>query len=176
MSSDKPSLFECPADGCGYGPAPRESVIGHYSSKTDGHHPGGMQKVLKLLRESPDTEPERTGPGQSPETEPRQQKSRTPQQNPGSNPGRSGDPTMGSAEPVREPDRQGTRQRGRQQRGAELEQSGEEPVCQRCGGELYDFRQFDSGRYHEVNGTQVFVQGDMQCSACGYWWDWEADK
>jgi hypothetical protein len=42
--------------------------------------------------------------------------------------------------------------------------------CKECGGELYDFRQYASGEYHTINGQNVYVRGDFQCSDCGRWW------
>lgn len=42
--------------------------------------------------------------------------------------------------------------------------------CLDCGGELYDFREFAAGDYHQINGQMVYVRGDFQCADCGGWW------
>lgn len=48
--------------------------------------------------------------------------------------------------------------------------TGDDPVCQKCGSELYDFRSYANGERHEVNGRQVYIAGDYQCASCGKWW------
>lgn len=46
----------------------------------------------------------------------------------------------------------------------------EDKACPQCEGELYDFASLTNGEYHKVNGEQVYVRGDYQCSECGKWW------
>jgi hypothetical protein len=168
-------LVACPAEDCSYGPKPRKSVVGHYSGKNDGRHPGGYQKAQQVVPqpgggpEHDADQPPAEEPGRDPrsDAEPSSAGQSTTQQSPSSP---QGDPTEGSAEPFREPQQSQGRQ-PRQQRGRQdLREGAEEPVCLRCGGELFDFRGFENGQYHRVNGHQVFVRGDYQCSGCGKWW------
>lgn len=42
-------LYACPAEGCDYGPLPKESVAGHYGGKCDGAHSGGYQAAVRAL-------------------------------------------------------------------------------------------------------------------------------
>jgi hypothetical protein len=160
---------ECPVEGCDYS-GPQKSVLGHYSGKSDGLHPGGYQKAKTLLGDTqssepqsepdPEPEPESTEPDHSSGTQPREQ---------GSEP----NPTFGGAEPVREPEpEQSTSQQPQRQQQSQssMQEAGNDPVCPSCGGELFDFRQFTTGQYHKVNGESVYVRGDFQCSSCRKWW------
>lgn len=42
-------------------------------------------------------------------------------------------------------------------------------VCPECSGEVVDFSEHESGKYHNVNGSKLFVQGDYVCVECGGW-------
>lgn len=164
--------FECPVEDCSYTAPTEASIGGHYQAMKDGKHPGGRQKALELLQGGASAS---EGNAQVEAQEPREEPSEAVSG------GRGSDPTMGSAEPQRQPQPQAqSRQHGQQQgqrqaQPGRLEEGVDEPTCQRCGGELYDFRQFESGRYHRVNGQQVYVAGDFQCSSCAKWWDWRED-
>lgn len=158
-------MVECPVEGCDYGPKPKTSVLGHYSGKSDGRHPGGYQKAKDLLEPGSATQPE-----PEPSSEPAESTSAS-----GSAGGSDSNPVFGSAEPTAEPEpaerrqeRQARRQQ-QQQTSPQMSKSGEDPVCIRCGGELYDFRAFETGRYHSINNSRVWVRGDYQCSSCGMW-------
>lgn len=171
-SDDGQQLVSCPVDDCDYGPFPRKSVLAHYSGKTDGLHPGGYQKAKQVVPEPGQA----SSQGAEPEPEPEP----APQQPPSSGsadqqPDRGSNPTLGSAEPVPDqepPERRQQRQQQRErleERQEQLDEAGDEPLCLRCGGEVYDFRAFDNGRWHRVNGVQVWVRGDYQCASCGFW-------
>ena len=159
MPSDS-EMVSCPVEGCDYS-GPRKSVLGHYSGKSDGLHPGGYQKAKDLLSSKPETTAE-------PEPEP-QQPNTEPQSKPQSE--ATDNPTFGSAEPSPEPQpaSQPSQQPQQQQTQQQETQQGEY-VCLDCGSAVYDFRAYQTGQYHMVNGHQVFVRGDYQCSECGKWW------
>lgn len=44
-------LYECPADGCNYGPKPKTSVLGHFSGKQGSAHEGGYEYAKAVLGE-----------------------------------------------------------------------------------------------------------------------------
>jgi len=150
-------MIECPVEGCDYS-GPKKSVLGHYSGKSDGLHPGGYQKAKSLLGNSdPQPEPEPQQPKQQSKTEPQSQPESKP----------TGNPTFGSAEPQPEPEPQSEpSEQPSQQQGT---QEGEY-LCLECNGPVYDFTQYKTGQYHAVNGHQVYVLGDYQCAECGKWW------
>ena len=155
MQSDS-KIVNCPVEGCDYSGV-KKSVLGHYSGKSDGLHPGGYQKAKDLLSSEPQSDTE-------PEPEP-QHPSREPQSKPLS--GATGNPTFGSAEPQPEPEPE---PKPSEQSTQPTEKKEGEKVCPECSGPLYDFRQYETGAYHMVNGHQVYVRGDFQCSSCAKWW------
>lgn len=168
MSGD---LYSCPVEGCDYGPLPKSSVLGHYSGKNDGEHPGGYQKAKDLLSSEPGSVEPSAKPEPSPSAEPSSEPAERPAET-GGEAAESGNPVMGAAEPTREPEPVQQPSHPAQSAGGQqstVRDAGEEPVCIRCGGELYDFRQFETGRYHVVNGKRVWVRGDYQCSSCAMW-------
>lgn len=132
--------YNCPV-GCGNGPFTTENgAVMHAVNKTDAEHSEVVDK--RTAYDALNQEP----------TNQETQEGSSGSQEEGS--GGGDNPTMGSADPtidVSEPDT-------------------DEPVCKDCGGELYDFRQFGSGEYHMLNGQNVFVRGDFQCSECAKWW------
>jgi hypothetical protein len=140
--------YECPVDGCQY-QGSKNQVIGHYSG-SGGEHTGGYQDVLQMLEDqdsNPEAEPEPTEPNPEPDGG----------ENPlfgagGSNPDKPESNPKAEPEPT-EPN---------------PEKSGE-PVCPECGGEVVDFRAYQPGQYHTVNGQNVFVRGDYVCSECRGW-------
>jgi len=138
----------CPADGCDY-TGLKQSVLGHYSGTKDGKHPGGWHKAQDLLEGTPASDSE-TKPTET-STEPTDTTS-------GEN------PTFGNADPVNEPEP------ARDTTERETDTSDSDPSCLKCESELYDFRQYSNGEYAIVNGHEVFIRGDYQCSNCGKWW------
>lgn len=143
-------MITCPAKDCDYEGLKR-SVLGHYSGTKDGEHPGGWNKAKELLS---------GGEAETTETQTTQSETSTETRETDT----TGNPTFGTAEPVTEPEPATNRSQGTQ---SNTEQ---DLTCLDCGSELYDFRQFTAGQYHTVNGTQVYVRGDFQCSSCGKWW------
>lgn len=63
-------------------------------------------------------------------------------------------------------------QEAQQQRsdGTSMAAGSQERRCPECGGDVYDFRKFETGQYHRLNGQRLFVEGDYQCAACREWW------
>jgi DNA-directed RNA polymerase subunit RPC12/RpoP len=144
-------LVSCPVDGCDY-TGPHKSVLGHYSGKSDGLHPGGYQKAKSVLET--DSEPS-SEPESDPETQPE----------PESTTDRVAEnPTFGSADPRPEPEPDPEPSEQSQDDSPEGEY-----VCLSCGGEVYDFTSHDSGKMYEINGHSIMVAGDYQCSQCGEW-------
>lgn len=45
-------LYECPAEGCDYGPLPMRSVLGHFSGKSDEPHSGGWNSAKGMLQDT----------------------------------------------------------------------------------------------------------------------------
>lgn len=165
---------ECPAEGCEYGPKPPSSVAGHYQAKTDGMHPGGRQRCMDLLAGgSASGGASQQASEQAEESTPDSSPSQAPQQ--AASAERGSDPVAGTAEPSRSPEAsqrasQQAQDTGGSQRSRQMQEAGQDPVCPKCGGEVYDFRQYESGQYHKAGGHSVFVAGDFQCSSCGRWW------
>lgn len=153
------TMVQCPVDGCDYS-GPRKSVLGHYSGKSDGVHPGGYQKAKSLLETDSEPEPE-------PESEPDQQAEQEPANTAEST--AANNPTFGSADPRREPepDSQPSEQASQP---TEQERDTDEYVCLDCGGELVDFREHERGSYAEVSNGNILVRGEWLCSDCGKWW------
>jgi DNA-directed RNA polymerase subunit RPC12/RpoP len=145
-------LVSCPVDGCDY-TGPHKSVLGHYSGKSDGLHPGGYQKAKSLL----ETDSEPASEPDEPESDPQEEPESTTEST-GSN------PTFGSAEPrpEPEPDSQPSQQPSDDSPEGEY-------VCLSCGGEVYDFSDYESAKMYEINGHSIMVAGDYQCSQCGEW-------
>jgi rubredoxin len=52
---------------------------------------------------------------------------------------------------------------------AQQSSSSEDVDCPECGAELYDFSDLEIGKQYEINGVDVVVKGDYQCSQCGVW-------
>lgn len=133
--------FECPADGCDYSGL-KTSVASHYQAITDGKHPGSRSDCLQIFEDS-----ESTNAGESVDES--------------TNTAQSENPTFGSADPVQEPEPEpGSGDCGSQP---------EEYVCLACGGEVYDFSGYQSGKMHDINGHSIMVAGDYQCAECGEW-------
>lgn len=153
-------IHQCPVDGCSY-EGPKGSVQAHYSSKKDGLHPGGINKITELLSDSEQAEPE--ADTQTDTTEPEKQAESTPESTAGNN------PTFGTADPVQEPepDSQPSEQPSEQ---TDEQPDPDEYVCLDCGGELVDFRQHERGSYAEVSNGNILVRGEWLCSDCGKWW------
>lgn len=61
-------LYECPADGCSYGPKPKKSVLGHFSGKQDDAHAGGYPEAKRALEGTPEGDPQ-GDPPESAETD-----------------------------------------------------------------------------------------------------------
>jgi hypothetical protein len=149
-------IIECPVDGCDYS-GPHKSVLGHYSGKSDGLHPGGYQKAKSLLESDSPPEPE---PESKPEQQPEQEPTNTAESTSNSN------PTFGSAEPQPEPEPQSEPSDQPQQ----TDQSSGEPRCLDCEGELVDFTDVERGTYAEIANGEIHVKGEYLCSECGQWW------
>ena len=133
--------YNCPV-GCGSGPFSTENgAVMHAVNKTDSQHSEVVDKRSAYDALNRESTNQETEDGSS--------GSQEDVSTDGSN------PTFGNADPtadVSEPD------------------PSSDPTCRECDGELFDFRQYDSGEYHEINGHQVFVRGDFQCSECAKWW------
>jgi DNA-directed RNA polymerase subunit RPC12/RpoP len=143
-------IVSCPVDGCDYS-GPHKSVLGHYSGKSDGLHPGGYQKAKSLL----ETDSEPASEPDEPESDPKPEATADRV---------AENPTFGSADPRPEPEPQSEPSEQPQDDSPEGEY-----VCLSCGGEVYDFTSYDSGKMYEINGHSIMVAGDYQCSQCGEW-------
>lgn len=176
-------IVTCPADDCDY-TGPKSSVLGHYSGKTDGLHPGGYGKAKALLED--------TGVQQQSEQDSSPDVGETSDmvdeqaQNPAQDYGKKreqkqlshsdGDnPTMGGAEAVNEPDPAPSDQDPRRQerpRGNAPQGYTPDDGCLDCGGELVDFTDLPTGTTQKVgtDNVEVFVAGDYVCSRCGEWY------
>ena len=135
-------VVECPAEGCEYSGF-RSSVLGHYSGKQDTAHKGGYQKAKELVDGGKESTPETSQSRETRESDPKSS-------------GDTGEnPVMGNETPP--------------ERSKRKKNSHDEPTCPRCGGEVVDFSEYESGHYHEINGQQVYVRGDYVCSDCHRW-------
>lgn len=48
-------MVECPADDCEFGPAPPESVAGHFAGKRDESHAGNYQRAMSAIYAAEET-------------------------------------------------------------------------------------------------------------------------
>lgn len=157
------TIVTCPADGCDY-QGPSKSVIAHYSgTRSKPDHKGGMDVAKHRLGDEADS----SSTGQAEHEPGDEQADEQAQANGGSEQAaasRESAPSQSSgSDPAREtPPSDGTSQTS----GSD----GGDGGCPDCGSELVDFRDLTTGKYHEVQGTSVFVGGDYVCSSCGEWW------
>jgi hypothetical protein len=132
--------YRCPVR-CGDGPFSTENgAVMHAVNKTDDEHAEVTDKRSAYDALNRETA-EADGGSKQPSTE----DTTDPAEN----------PTFGSADPeadITEPS------------------ESDDIKCLECGGELFDFREFAAGEYHAINGQNVYVRGDFQCSDCGRWW------
>jgi len=130
----------CPVEECEYDGL-RQSVVAHYSGKHDDAHSGGYHVAREVVPE-PGEGPAADGSG-------------------GENPLVSDGPEA-DAEPDAEPGSQ----------GSEAKDEGQDADlgCPDCGGELVDYRQYDTGEIHTIQGTSHYVRGDYRCAECKRWW------
>jgi len=136
-------IIECPAEGCSY-KGPKQGVVGHFAGKRDGMHEGKFTEAQDNTSEEDSKQPQDT-----------------PTTNSGDNPTFGSADPMDSAQPYTGPSKE-------QQQSQQQEQD-DEPRCIKCGGEPYDFRDYENLKEYEVNGNDLLIQGDYQCSECGYW-------
>lgn len=133
------SEVECPVEGCDYSGL-RDSVLGHYSGSRDGNHSGGYFVAEQRVPRQTDSQD--------------QEQSSTSESNPIMT-----QPTSQESE-TEKPDEVSETKNTNQE---------SEPVCPECSGEVVDFTAYDSGEYHNVNGSDLFVRGDYVCTECGGW-------
>jgi len=54
--------------------------------------------------------------------------------------------------------------------GDGADSGGPDDGCPDCGGELVDYRRYDTGEIHTIQGTSHYVRGDYRCVDCERWW------
>jgi len=150
MSSDSDTMYPCPV-GCSKGPFSTDNgAVMHAINMEDREHAEITDKAsaYELL----DTSNQETAEAQETDTE-------TTHDGQGDNPTFGPGDASEGAELDSQPGQEQSTQQG-----------SDEPTCPACDGELYDFTDYPSGKVREINGHEVMIAGDYQCSSCGEWW------
>jgi hypothetical protein len=142
-------MIQCPVEGCDF-TGQQTAVRGHWGGKRDGKHQGDFHKALQAFEDARDE-------SASVETD------------------TDADESEDKPNRVTDPARETPPAESQSQATDGSQQSSEVDGCPDCSGELVDFSDLESGRYHDgvqfADGSQgMFVGGDYLCSECGEWW------